>query len=118
LAHESNRNDATRTTNRYLKRIKYGNRTPNRAATTWQASDPTLLPENDWMFEVVFDYDDGHYQPVSPPNADPMRVSASVSGRQYMAVRQDPFSSYRPGFEVRTYRLCRRVLMSIIFPQS
>ncbi|MEO8157223.1 MAG: toxin TcdB middle/N-terminal domain-containing protein [Betaproteobacteria bacterium] len=26
-------------------------------------------------------------------------------------MRQDPFSSYRAGFEVRTYRLCRRVLM-------
>ena len=26
-------------------------------------------------------------------------------------VRTDPFSSHRAGFEVRTYRLCRRVLM-------
>ena len=26
-------------------------------------------------------------------------------------VRPDAFSSYRSGFEVRTYRLCRRVLM-------
>jgi len=27
------------------------------------------------------------------------------------AIRPDPFSSYRATFEVRTYRLCRRVLM-------
>ena len=26
-------------------------------------------------------------------------------------IRQDPFSSFRSGFEIRTYRLCRRVLM-------
>lgn len=26
-------------------------------------------------------------------------------------VRRDPFSTCRPGFELRTYRLCRRVLM-------
>ena len=30
--------------------------------------------------------------------------------------RDDPFSSYRAGFEVRTYRLCRRVLMFHQFP--
>ena len=39
LAHERNRNDATRSANRYLKRIKYGNRSPNRNPTIWQASD-------------------------------------------------------------------------------
>ena len=30
--------------------------------------------------------------------------------------RPDPFSTYRPGFEVRTYRRCRRVLMFHHFP--
>ena len=30
--------------------------------------------------------------------------------------RPDPFSSYRPGFEVRTTRLCQRVLMFHHFP--
>ena len=33
-------------------------------------------------------------------------------------VRQDPFSTYRAGFEVRTYRLCRRVLMFHHFPDE
>ncbi|MEJ2364240.1 MAG: SpvB/TcaC N-terminal domain-containing protein, partial [Deltaproteobacteria bacterium] len=27
------------------------------------------------------------------------------------SVRPDPFSTYKPTFEVRTYRLCRRALM-------
>ena len=30
--------------------------------------------------------------------------------------RLDPFSTYRPTFEVRTYRLCRRALMFHHFP--
>ena len=30
----------------------------------------------------------------------------------------DPFSSYRSGFEVRTYRLCQRVLMFHHFPRA
>src|SRR5204862_134411 len=32
-------------------------------------------------------------------------------------VRPDPFSTYRAGFEVRTYRRCRRVLMFHHFPE-
>ena len=31
--------------------------------------------------------------------------------------RSDPFSTYRAGFEVRTYRLCQRVLMFHHFPE-
>lgn len=40
LAQENNRTEASRSANRYLKRIRYGNRTPNRNAATWVASDP------------------------------------------------------------------------------
>jgi hypothetical protein len=36
----------------------------------------------------------------------------------FWPVRQDPFSSFRPGFEVRTYRLCRRALMFHHFQQE
>src|SRR5690606_32624079 len=55
-AHEQNRSEASRSANRYLKRIKYGNRVPNRDTVTGQAIDPTQLPDDTWMFEVVFDY--------------------------------------------------------------
>src|SRR5262249_5579336 len=68
LPQESNRggvDSKLRATQRYLKRIKYGNRTPNRD-TDWNATDPTQLPESTWMFEVVFDYDDGHYTEAAP----------------------------------------------------
>ncbi|HEU4405627.1 MAG TPA: SpvB/TcaC N-terminal domain-containing protein [Polyangiaceae bacterium] len=79
---------------RYLKRIQYGNRTPlpDREA-------PAPANEADWLFEVVFDYGEHDDAAPTPAEAKPW------------ALRQDPFSSYRATFEVRTYRLCRRVLM-------
>jgi hypothetical protein len=94
-----NERNRLRTANRYLKRIKYGNRVPNRDATTWQATDPTSLPDDTWMFEVVFDYGEHDEQTPTP-----------VKSRSW-PVRPDPFSTYRAGFEVRSYRLCQRVLM-------
>src|SRR5437867_882714 len=89
--HERNRTDASRSSNRYLKRIKYGN-TPSRLLEP----DPAKLA---WHFEVVFDY--GEH------DADQLVPEAGGS----WPCRKDPFSSCRGGFEVRTYRLCQRVLM-------
>jgi RHS repeat-associated protein len=116
LAHERNRDDQSRSSNRYLERIKYGNRTPNRDQNTWQPTDPTQLPNKSWMFEVVFDYEEAHYEdvdlyPTKPKTEKQEFVLASSSSGSDWAVRPDPFSSYRAGFEVRTYRRCRRVLM-------
>ena len=113
LACERNRNDATRSANRYLKRIKYGNRTPNRDLSSWQATDPTQLPDDTWMFEVVLDYGEGHYAETAPDAEGRIFVQARIdlAPGAHWPVRQDPFSSYRAGFEVRTYRLCQRVLM-------
>src|SRR5262249_10528170 len=54
-----------------------------------------------WMFEVVFDY--GEHEPDAPGPAE-------APGRTWHC-RHDPFSSYRAGFEVRTYRLCQRILL-------
>src|SRR5207247_1856208 len=70
---QANERNRVRTANRYLKRIKYGNRTPSRDAATWEATDPTQLPKDTWMFEVVFDYDEGHYEEV---DLDPARPAA------------------------------------------
>jgi len=113
-ANEANRTDDTRTTNRYLKRITYGNRTPNRDAD-WHATDPTQLPNDTWMFEVVFDYGEGHYQADAQERLF-VTALADVPATAFGPVRQDPFSSYRSGFEVRTYRLCQRVLLFHCFP--
>ncbi|MBL9028167.1 MAG: VCBS repeat-containing protein [Myxococcales bacterium] len=70
--------------NRYLKRVKYGNTRPGDGTTN--------------CFELVFDYGDHTGAPAPGPNVT-------------KACRVDPFSSYRAGFEIRTYRLCKRVLM-------
>ncbi|MGA9767584.1 MAG: SpvB/TcaC N-terminal domain-containing protein [Blastocatellia bacterium] len=103
-ANEKNR---SRSAQRYLKRIKYGNKTPHHP-------DEDLALCTDWMFEVVFDYGE-HYT----ENIQDQPTSVFVEGNQRQwTVRQDPFSSYRAGFEVRTYRLCRRVLMFHHFPDE
>src|SRR5205823_14800920 len=52
---------------------------------------------DEWMFEIVLDYGDH--------GADP-RPAASAA----WSCRTDPFSSYRAGFETRSYRLCQRIL--------
>jgi Salmonella virulence plasmid 65kDa B protein len=118
LAHERNRDDASRSANRYLKRIKYGNRIPNRDAANWQATDPAQLPHDTWMFKVVFDYDERHVFNETTNNNEQMFIEASAVSTKAWTRRDDPFSSYRAGFEVRTYRLCRRVLMFHHFPQE
>ncbi|KAI0454545.1 65kDa B protein-domain-containing protein [Xylaria acuta] len=94
-AWERNRPQEARCRQKYIKRVKYGNRAPNRDLTTWEAS---TWPQ-DWMFELVFDY--GEHDKDSP----------SIVESQDWSVRQDAFSQSHAGFEVRTYRLCRRVLM-------
>ena len=117
LAHERNRNDATRSVNRYLKRIKYGNRTPNRDVD-WKAKDPTQI--DDWMFEAVFDYGEGQYADEAPDAKGQIFTRAQIdppAGSRW-PVRRDPFSTYRAGFEVRTYRLCHRILIFHHFPQE
>ncbi|MDZ8104425.1 MAG: SpvB/TcaC N-terminal domain-containing protein [Nostoc sp. DedQUE12a] len=76
--------------NRYIKFIKYGNQTPG---------------GDDWLFQVVFDY--GEHDREQP----------QVTKTRQWQCRPDAFSSFRPGFEVRTYRLCQKVLMFHNFPE-
>jgi RHS repeat-associated protein len=95
-AHEGNRTSASRSANRYLKSIRYGNRVS-------RLVDPDPADPG-WMFEVVFDY--GEHDPGNPKPGD----------QGEWLCRHDPFSSYRAGFEVRSYRLCQRILMFHHFP--
>lgn len=87
---------------RYLKTIRYGNTRSqvdpafaNRAA--WRQA-------TEWLFESVFDY--GEHDRDAPTPVDPGE----------WIHRNDPFSTYRAGFEVRVQRLCQRVLMFHHFP--
>lgn len=82
--------------NRYIKRIRYGN-------TTQYDRDPEHLDavKASCVFQVVFDY--GEHDADAPTSGDTQSNTWSC--------RPDAFSSYRAGFEIRTYRLCRRVLV-------
>ena len=106
----------SRTANRYLKRIRYGNRKPfllDTGKSGFRAShlEPHDLDCAGWMFEAVFDYDEGHYSESAPETAGHFQSYASLEAQCKWASRKDPFSSYRSGFEIRTHRLCQRVLM-------
>ena len=102
--HEVNRTNKSRSPNRYIKSIQYGNTSPNRDQMSWKAFSAFGLPEHEWMFTVAFDY--GEYDTDFPQLEDDAPWFS----------RKDPFSSYRSGFEIRTYRLCRRILMFHHFP--
>ena len=102
MAHEANRNKnpRLRLANRYLHKIRYGNVTPFLPTS----ANPSLWPshavaDQNWLFQVVFDYG-------QCDKSNPLPGNASA-----WPAREDPFSSYRSGFEIRTYRLCQRVLM-------
>ena len=89
--------------NRYLRRVRYGNRQPllvdpapaSGRRSHLEAPDPAA---GEWLFEAVFDYG-------SEPNP------GEAPDERPWPVRRDPFSSYVAGFEIRTYRRCQRVLM-------
>ncbi|KAJ5666840.1 hypothetical protein N7462_011249 [Penicillium macrosclerotiorum] len=99
---EANRADAARTRMLYLKRIRYGNRDPSRDLDTWQIRRCA----DDWMFEVVFDYGEHDLEKPTPTEQQPWGIRAA------------PFSACNIGFELRTYRLCQRVLMFHHFPHE
>jgi RHS repeat-associated protein len=104
-ANEQNRTEDVRGSQRHLKRIKYGNRKPVADRSTM--SSPLSKPfQPDWMFEVVFDYKEHDWNNPEPTESQ---------GKPW-ACRRDPFSSFKSGFEIRTYRLCKRVLMFHHFP--
>ncbi len=87
----------TFTAQRYLKRVRYGNTVPDE-------------PEG-FLFELVLDY--GEHAALSAPTSltPPASEIAAPDESGESLVREDPFSSFKPGFDLRTYRLCRRVLM-------
>jgi RHS repeat-associated protein len=99
-AHERNRSSDTRKANRYLKHIRYGNHTPYLPQLLIDQPWPTVPADDKWFFEVVFDFGE-HHADVPIPGVEVAKWKC----------RLDPFSSYRSCFDVRTYRLCQRVLM-------
>ena len=110
--HERNR----RYSQAYIRRILYGN-TPDSlemdlrvgpTRTTTDHTDHLNTRERHYVFEVLFDYGDVP-RTLGVPHALPMEPEGAIPGS--WPVRPDPFSSFRAGFEIRTLRRCRRVLM-------
>lgn len=83
-------------THTYLKRLQYNNVIPWFVSKA-QVYEPILPNAADFLMETVWDYGDHSTEHKSMPD------------RQW-PVRTDPFSVYRSGFEIRTYRKCRRIL--------
>ncbi len=78
---------------RYLTSIQYANYLDNSVET--------------FALQIVFDYGERQVSDADllQPHANPY---AAVNPPNY---RIDPFSSYHAGFEIRTQRLCRNILM-------
>jgi RHS repeat-associated protein len=102
-AHETNRTAAMRNAQIYLRKILYGNRTPYLVDFT-AAAAPALPATADFMFAVSLDYGD--------------HLNDGVDPDETWGVRLDPFSIYRAGFEVRTYRRVARLLFFNNFPDD
>ena len=111
-SHERNRSSVSRSVQRYLKRVRYGNRSPffpvlAEDAPWPEPPDASAADGSDaWLFEAVLDYGDHDAEAPTPVETGEWPV------------RPDPFSSFRAGFEIRTYRTCRRVLMFHHFPDE
>jgi RHS repeat-associated protein len=99
---------------RYLRRILYGNtpegRDPQQRVGPVRIGtdhvEPRRVKERHYAFEVLFDYGD---LPETPSVSFDWRNVAEDP--KEWPVREDPFSTYRAGFEIRTLRRCRRILM-------
>ncbi|MGT3351599.1 Tc family toxin subunit TcaC [Yersinia enterocolitica] len=83
----------------YLQQVRYGNLTSSEVLYT--VKKPSAKDDK-WLFTLVFDYGERTNTLSDAPQLKP-------NGN--WPCRQDPFSRYEYGFEVRTRRLCQQVLM-------
>ncbi len=85
-------------TNLYLKKVCYGNGT--------MSNDLYTVYAGTWHYALVLDYGE-HTGDVPVFNENGTWLC-----------RDDAFSTYRAGFEIRTYRLCNRIIMFHHFTQT
>ena len=85
--------------NKYLKRIRYGNRTPYAPDHPHR---PTAPAAPSYFFDAIIDYGE-HDDTTEEVRTWPCRF--------------DPFSDCRSGFEMRSYRLCKRILFFHSIPE-
>lgn len=102
MLHEGNRlNGNQPIANTYLKKIAYGNIQPYTPTT--DPYNPLIPTGTGYLFNLVLDYGD---HDLATPTPTPSTT---------WGYRLDAFSNGKPGFDWRTYRLCRRFLMFHFF---
>lgn len=101
--HRFMRGQYAATAQRYLKCVSYANLKPASLSAgnrfdplPWESVKP---PQDKWCFQILLDY--GEHDDAEP----------SAEELQPWELRPHGLSSYRSGFEVRTLRQCRRVLV-------
>ena len=100
LLHNRNRlkGDKIAYTNIYLEKVIYGNKTP------YNQFGDAFAVEADYMFQTLFDY-------------GTLAENDSIDQINNWDFRTDAFSDYKAGFEIRTTRLCKRVLLFHVFDE-
>jgi RHS repeat-associated protein len=99
LLHNKNRiNGNSSFTNTYLKRVRSGNINP------YNYGD-AIPPVAQFLFETLFDY------------GELDKTNAPFNEIQPWPFRNDAFSDYHAGFEIRNCRLCERVLLTHYFKE-
>ncbi|NSX10420.1 toxin [Pseudomonas lini] len=98
-------NEQGTTAQRYLSHVCYGNFAADAHLYLWTAD---RLATVKWHFELLFDYGERSTGYDQKP---------SYTEQQWLT-RDDRFSSFAYGFELRTERLCRQVLMFHRFPDE
>ena len=93
-------------TNLYIEKVLYGNKTPYKNFND-------LYPDDlDFMFQTVFDY--GTLVKRDLPLLDDTVDTINNGNWDF---RNDSFSEYKSGFEIRTTRLCKRILLFHYFSE-
>ncbi|WP_067709092.1 SpvB/TcaC N-terminal domain-containing protein [Erwinia sp. ErVv1] len=85
---------------RYLVAIRYGNKNPGRTLPALV----TAPPDYAWLFAVTLDYGERAQGDYDIP-------SWQMPGMGSWSCRPDCFSDFAYGFDLRTRRLCRQVLL-------
>ena len=100
LSHNRNRLENGKITyvNLYLEKVLYGNKTP------YKKFGDAFPAETDFMFKTVLDF--GEYD-----------LNAPYIKIKDWDFRKDAFSEYKSGFEIRTTRLCKRILLQHFFDE-
>ncbi|WP_315832805.1 SpvB/TcaC N-terminal domain-containing protein [Bradyrhizobium prioriisuperbiae] len=89
----------------YLRCVRYGNRKADQVPFLLQSEQ---VDSQQWHFELIFDYGERDIDLTATP---------TYAASRDWPVRQDPFSRFDTGFEIRTLRLCHQVLMFHRFPE-